>query len=127
MSEANLLISTHDGVREITLNRPEKKNALDGQLFSALAEAMQQARQDDDVHVVMLMGAGGNFCNRAVGKLVSLHWCWDLFHSVHIDGHSVTGTKLALCVFAPSINNPIAGQRQCKGFATSDLGDRFAG
>ena len=63
MSEANLLISTHDGVREITLNRPEKKNALDGQLFSALAEAMQQARQDDDVHVVMLMGAGGNFCS----------------------------------------------------------------
>ena len=56
VSEANLLISTHDGVREITLNRPEKKNALDGQLFSALAEAMQQARQDDDVHVVMLLG-----------------------------------------------------------------------
>ena len=63
MSEANLLISTQDGVREITLNRPEKKNALDGQLFSALAEAMQQARQDDDVLVVMLMGAGGNFCS----------------------------------------------------------------
>lgn len=63
MSEENLLISTHEGVREITLNRPEKKNALDGQLFSALAKALQQARKDNDVHVVMLSGAGGNFCS----------------------------------------------------------------
>lgn len=63
MTEQNLIITTDAGVRELKLNRPNKKNALDGGLFKALAEALNQARTDNDVNVVLLSGQGGNFCS----------------------------------------------------------------
>lgn len=63
MSEENLLITTHDGVRELVFNRPNRKNALDGGLFKAIAHALDEARDDKAVHVVLLSGSGGNFCS----------------------------------------------------------------
>lgn len=56
-----LLRELIDGVLVLTLNRPRKKNALDSELFSSVARALEQARGDGDVHVVLLQGAGGNF------------------------------------------------------------------
>ncbi len=63
MTEQNLLITTESGVRELKLNRPSRKNALDGGLFKAVALALDDARVDDDVNVVLLRGEGGNFCS----------------------------------------------------------------
>ena len=60
MSEVLLKQST-GGVLLLTLNRPDRKNALDSVLFRALGEALDEAREDGDVHVVVLTGAGGNF------------------------------------------------------------------
>jgi enoyl-CoA hydratase len=50
----NLRISDHDGIRLLTIDRPESKNALHGPLRTALREAMAAADRDDTVRVVVL-------------------------------------------------------------------------
>jgi enoyl-CoA hydratase/carnithine racemase len=56
-----ILSETNDGVRLITFNRPEKKNAFKNDMWRALEEAFGAAREDPDVAVVVLTGAGGDF------------------------------------------------------------------
>lgn len=51
-----------DGVLELTLNRPEKSNALDGALWQALRQAFDWADANPPVRVVILSGAGRHFC-----------------------------------------------------------------
>lgn len=50
------------GVAELTLNRPEKRNAMSGQMIAELHNAALQLGADDAVRVVVLRGAGGTFC-----------------------------------------------------------------
>ena len=50
-----------EGVLLLTLNRPERKNAFDEDQWDALTDAMNEAREDPRVAVVVLTGAGGNF------------------------------------------------------------------
>jgi methylglutaconyl-CoA hydratase len=50
------------GVARITLRRPEKRNALNPELIAALRGALEQAAHQDDVRVVLLAGAGKDFC-----------------------------------------------------------------
>jgi len=58
----SLLITDSNGVRTITLNRPDKLNAVNGELASSLAEALDQASRDDAARVVVITGAGRGFC-----------------------------------------------------------------
>jgi enoyl-CoA hydratase/carnithine racemase len=54
---------TKDGhVATVTLNRPEKHNAIDLQMFAALAEAGTELANDSSVRAVVLEGAGPSFC-----------------------------------------------------------------
>lgn len=53
--------STH-GVRTITLNRPDRLNAVNPQLAAELPEAMAEAAADDAVRVVVITGSGRGFC-----------------------------------------------------------------
>ncbi len=46
----------------ITLNRPEKRNALNDQLLAELREAIMTAEADEQVRVIILRGAGKDFC-----------------------------------------------------------------
>jgi enoyl-CoA hydratase len=46
----------------VTLNRPEKRNALSGKLLRELAEALLEADEHNAVHCVVLRGAGPHFC-----------------------------------------------------------------
>jgi enoyl-CoA hydratase/carnithine racemase len=57
------LVQTHiaDGVATLTLDRPEKRNALDAALMSALAAALDGVRDDAAVNAVVLRGAGPVF------------------------------------------------------------------
>src|SRR5215467_12970425 len=48
-------------VRRVTLNRPEKRNALNNQLRSEILQALEEADQDQDVRVSILRGAGRCF------------------------------------------------------------------
>ena len=50
-------------VRRLTLNRPDKLNALDRDLMLALLDALDDAAAAPDVHVVVLRGAGRAFCS----------------------------------------------------------------
>jgi methylglutaconyl-CoA hydratase len=63
--EAPLLVERDGGVTRLTLNRPEKRNALNGALVEALLHAMARTAEDPDVRVVLLRGAGGDFCSGA--------------------------------------------------------------
>src|SRR5215217_6653181 len=54
-------VEDRDAVRHIVLNRPEKRNALNGELIEALGAAIETAAADDAVRVVVLGGAGGMF------------------------------------------------------------------
>ena len=55
-------ISIRDNVAEVVLNRPEKFNALDVETFSELDAAARSIEADASVRVVILRGAGENFC-----------------------------------------------------------------
>jgi enoyl-CoA hydratase len=57
-----LLRSDVGRVRTLTLNRPERRNALTGQLLAWLAAEMAAAEADRDVWVVVLTGVGSAFC-----------------------------------------------------------------
>lgn len=60
---ASLIITETDGpVRTITINRPDKRNAVDRPTADALRAAFQEFEDDDSVSVAVLTGAGGNFC-----------------------------------------------------------------
>jgi len=58
----NLLIEDRGPIRVLTLNRPEKRNALDTALSRALLEALRGADEDESVRCVVLTGAGQAFC-----------------------------------------------------------------
>ncbi len=51
----------NDGVLTVSLNRPEKKNAITQAMYAALAEATQRARTDDAVRVLLFRGEGDSF------------------------------------------------------------------
>lgn len=54
---------THDsGIATVLLNRPDKLNALSGEMYHALADCFEQLGQDDAVRAVVLTGAGRAFC-----------------------------------------------------------------
>ncbi len=57
-----LLYTTDGFVCTVTLNRPEKRNALSAQLVNELIVAIETARDDPETRVVVLTGAGGAFC-----------------------------------------------------------------
>jgi len=48
-------------VMTLTINRPDKRNAIDGAVLDGLEAGLHRARRDDDVRVVVLRGAGGYF------------------------------------------------------------------
>lgn len=58
MAFDNLLIETLGAVRRITVNRPDKLNALNAQTLTELEQAFEAARTDETVRVVVLRGAG---------------------------------------------------------------------
>jgi len=69
------LVETEDrgAVRHLILNRPEKRNAMHGELVLAIGAALKQAWADADVRCVVLRGAGGMFSSgmdfKALGGL----------------------------------------------------------
>src|ERR1700754_4333509 len=76
-----------DGVATVTLNDPEKRNMLSGQMLAELVAAMKRAKADEEVRAVVLTGAGDKaFCAGAdLGgfaadvPLVAKHFASDLF------------------------------------------------
>jgi enoyl-CoA hydratase/carnithine racemase len=61
----HLLADLRDNILTLTLtlNRPEKRNALSQELVDHWADELIRARTDEDVHVVVVTGAGSAFCS----------------------------------------------------------------
>lgn len=58
-----LIEAIQDGIAALVLNRPDKLNALNKELSTALNEALARIADDESVHVVVLSGAGRAFCS----------------------------------------------------------------
>ena len=57
-----VVISIADGVADVRLNRPDKRNALDREQFASIAEAGERLKSEPGVRVVVLSGEGESFC-----------------------------------------------------------------
>jgi trans-feruloyl-CoA hydratase/vanillin synthase len=58
----NVKIERDGGTTFIILNRPDKRNAMSPQLHMDMCDALDWAEMDDETKVVVITGAGGNFC-----------------------------------------------------------------
>jgi methylglutaconyl-CoA hydratase len=61
-SASPLTVVSEDGILTLTLNRPERRNALNDDVVVALTAALADAASDAGVRVVLLRGAGPDFC-----------------------------------------------------------------
>lgn len=67
-----LKVEQTDGVLTLTLNRPDRLNAIDFELLDALTAALENAAGDSDVGAIVLAGAGRLFCAGAdIGQMVT--------------------------------------------------------
>jgi len=62
---AALLYEVVDAVARVTLNRPEKRNALNDELIAELKAALARSELDQSVRCVVITGAGADFCSGA--------------------------------------------------------------
>lgn len=58
-----MLVEDRGAVRLLTLNRPQRRNAIDIPLRIALAERLEEAMVDTGIRAIVLTGAGGFFCS----------------------------------------------------------------
>ncbi len=65
MTYTTILYEVHNGVLRITLNRPERLNALTDTMRHELIDAFTRAGTEDEARVVVLTGAGRGFCSGA--------------------------------------------------------------
>jgi enoyl-CoA hydratase/carnithine racemase len=141
------LVATEDrgAVRHLVLNRPDKRNALNGELIQALGAALEEVTDDDSVRVVVIRGEGPMFCSgmdlndlrelsrnperlRAYRRPI-LQW-WNLLEEMHkpticqIHGGCLGGAfELAIaCDFRVMAEDAVAGIMEVRVGLLPDLG-----
>ena len=62
MNYETLLVTKESGITTIAFNRPEKRNAMSPQLHGEMFDLLTELRYDKETRVVVLTGAGENFC-----------------------------------------------------------------
>lgn len=63
--ERTVLVDVADGVLTITLNRPDRHNAITTQMHTEFNEALERAKTEEGIRVVLIQGAGRSFCSGA--------------------------------------------------------------
>ena len=58
-----ILYKAEDRIARITLNAPQKRNALSFRMRDEIVSALKRAEADDDVTLVLIDGAGPSFCS----------------------------------------------------------------
>ena len=86
--------SLEEHVASVTLQRPEKKNAMSWQMFLEIADVFDRASADPDVRCLVITGAGGSFCSGAdltdpANAVASPFELKDRMRKVHRIAHSV--------------------------------------
>tara|TARA_Y100000590_G_scaffold469432_1_gene656954 strand:+ start:2415 stop:3185 length:771 start_codon:yes stop_codon:yes gene_type:complete len=82
MTPSILDVNVSEKVCRLTLNRPKKRNALNGELISALSDELNYAAEDEDVSVIAIMGSGKDFC--AGADLAELERVTNLGHEASV-------------------------------------------
>ena len=133
MSGPVLLVEDTGPVRRLTLNRPEKLNALDSALVEALSEALSQAAADVRVRVIVIAGAGRSFCagydlseetgaeSALEGLTKSLHRLLEVFDHprpiiAQVHGHCLAGgcDLMMMCDLAVASDDALFGQPEIR-------------
>ncbi len=113
MTFERLLYETNDGIATITLNRPERLNAIDYALKDELLTVLDLVARDTDVRVAMLTGAGRAFCAGAdIGYMKDLMQRndTDAFRDLVEAGREVVTTiRTTSKPVVASLNGPAAG------------------
>lgn len=73
------LVEKRDHVLIVTMNRPEARNALSGEMMAIMRDAWDQVDRDPDIRVTILTGAGGAFCAGADLKAMTSQHPGDSF------------------------------------------------
>ena len=63
MELQDLIYTKEEHIATVTLNRPDRLNAISGAMTGGLTRAIQDANQDDDIRVIVITGAGRGFCS----------------------------------------------------------------
>lgn len=71
MDNQDLLYRKGNGIAVITMNRPDKRNALSGELFQGIFNSVADSAADDEVKVVIITGTGDSFCSGADVKAMA--------------------------------------------------------
>ncbi|GAA0786185.1 crotonase/enoyl-CoA hydratase family protein [Roseibium denhamense] len=112
MSYATIsLTSDERGVATLTLNRPDKHNALSALMISELTEAAQALGRDETVRVVVLTGAGSSFC--AGGDL---EWMREQFQASRTTRMSEARKLAAMLQALNEMPKPLIGRVQGQAF-----------
>ena len=65
MGFQTIILEKHEHIARLTLNRPERLNALNEQMFGELNQALEEVADDSNIRVLVLTGAGRAFCASA--------------------------------------------------------------
>lgn len=79
------LVEQVDHTLVVTMNRPEARNALTGEMLQIMSDAWDRVNEDDSVRVCILTGAGGYFCAGADLKAMSKRPPTESFESGEFD------------------------------------------
>jgi trans-feruloyl-CoA hydratase/vanillin synthase len=118
-------VEREDGVTFVTLNRPDKRNAMSPQLHFEMVDILKELAEDDETRVLVLTGAGESWCagqdiklffrdlddkpkERHLARLANHEWRWTLLSSfpkptiAMVNGHCFGGAfvQLYACDFA---------------------------
>lgn len=85
MSQPHCLVELVGHTLVVTMNRPEARNALSGEMLALMADAWDRVNEDPEVRVAILTGAGGYFCAGADLKAMSSSSPSDKFESGEFD------------------------------------------
>ena len=94
-----IIYEVEDNILTITLNRPERLNAFNGQMSSEIHNALDRADADDDVKAIIFTGSGRGFC--AGADLSSGNETFDYQsdgRGIHPDGGGVLTLRLFECL-----------------------------
>lgn len=109
----NIDITEDSGITTITLNRPEKLNALAGHMRRDLAEALESAASDRAVHVVVITGAGRAFCAggdvAAMAELIERRDADEFSRLLGSARRVITSIRQMTKPVIASVNGPAAG------------------
>jgi 2-(1,2-epoxy-1,2-dihydrophenyl)acetyl-CoA isomerase len=106
-------VTEESGITTITLNRPEKLNSLAGHMRRDLAEALEAAGAERNVHVVVITGAGRAFCAggdvAAMADLIERHDAEEFSRLLGSARRVVTAIRQMSKPVIASVNGPAFG------------------